>query len=104
MIRYAYNQQVEPPAPFVLVTLRNPVTGMERDKVPAQLDYAADRTLLPSDVVQALVLPAIGSLLIGGVGGTVAEMTVYAVSIGVHQLPPRPVEVVSHPNEPWILL
>jgi hypothetical protein len=104
MIRYAYNQQVEPPAPFVLVTLRNPVTGLERENIAAQLDYAADRTLLPSDVAQSLVLPAIGSVFIGGVGGTVAEMTVYAVAIAVHQLPPRPVEVVAHPNEPWILL
>jgi len=104
MIRYAYNQQLEPPAPFVLVTLRNPLTGMEKENIPAQLDYAADRTLLPSNVVQSLVLPAIGSSLIGGVGGTATEMTVYAVAIGVHQLSPRPVEVVSHPNEPWVLL
>ena len=104
MIRYAYNTQVQPPAPFLLVTLRNPVTGAETSDFPAQLDTAADRTLLPLPVVQALGLPAIGSVPIGGVGGTVEIMTVYAVLLGVHTLPVQLTEVVAHPDEPWVLL
>src|SRR5262245_48031327 len=104
MIRYTYNAQVHPPAPFVLVTLRNPVSGAELKDVPAQLDTAADRTLLPLALVQALTLPATGSMAVGGVGGTVTTMTMYASLLGVHTLPPCMVEVVAHPDEQWALL
>ena len=90
MIRYAYNSQLQPPAPFALVTLRHPLTGAEVRDVPAQVDTAADRTLLPLPIVQALGLPAIGSIPVGGVGGTVATMTLYPVLIGVHTLLPLP--------------
>jgi hypothetical protein len=101
---YSYNAQLSPPAPFILITLRNPVSGDEAKDVPAQPDTAADRTLLPLAVVQALALPAIGSIPIGGVGGTVSIMTVYAVLLGVHTLPQRLIEVVAHPDESWVLL
>jgi hypothetical protein len=104
MILYSYNAQLSPPAPFILITLRNPVSGDEAKDVPAQPDTAADRTLLPLAVVQALALPAIGSIPIGGVGGTVSIMTVYAVLLGVHTLPQRLIEVVAHPDESWVLL
>ncbi len=104
MIRYAYNQQLQPPAPFVLITLRNPLTGAETQDVPAQLDPAADRSLVPLKSIASLGLPAIGSIPIGGVGGTVAEMTLYPVEIAIHTLPLLAVEVVAHPEEPWVLL
>jgi hypothetical protein len=104
VIRYGYNSQVQPPAPFVLVTLRHPLTGAEVRDVPAQIDTAADRSLVPLPLVQALALPAIGSLPIGGVGGTIAVMTIYAGMIGIHALPPRLIEVVAHPDELWVLL
>ncbi|MBM4068355.1 MAG: hypothetical protein FJ271_05355 [Planctomycetes bacterium] len=103
VIRYNYNAQINPPAPFVLVTLKNVLTGAEAANLPAQLDCAADRTLL-SRVVEALGLPTIGSIQIGGVGGTIAEMLVYAVRLSLHDLPERDVEVVAHLDESWILL
>jgi hypothetical protein len=40
LIRYTYNTQVNPPAPFVLITLRNPAGGAEVRDVPAQIDTA----------------------------------------------------------------
>jgi len=49
--------------------LRNPITGTEQRDVPAQLDSAADRSVLPDALVQSLSLPQIESILIGGVGG-----------------------------------
>lgn len=104
MIRYAYNAQVHPPAPFVLVTLRHPLTGAELTDVPAQLDTAGDRTLLPLSMVHSLGLAAIGSVPIAGVGGIVATMPLHAVLLGVHSVPPRLLEVVAHPDELWVLL
>ena len=69
MIRVAYNQQKQPPAPFVLVTLANPFDGTAMPDVPAQLDTAADRTLVPLALMEALGLEPIDDILIGGVGG-----------------------------------
>ena len=66
MIRYRYNSQVQPPAPFVYVALRNPADGVELRDVPAQVDSAADRTVLPDAVVHALGLPQMGTMLSAG--------------------------------------
>ena len=67
MIHYNYST-------FVYVTLRNPISGSEQRDVPAQVDSAADRTLLPDSVVRSLSLPQIGSIPIGGVGGVIQTM------------------------------
>ncbi len=47
MIRYNYNHQIVPPAPFVHVTVRCVETGQQIGQAPAQVDIAADRTVLP---------------------------------------------------------
>jgi hypothetical protein len=104
VIRYNYLPQLQPPAPFVHVTLRNPVTGAEQRDVPAQLDTAADRTLLPDPVVQALALPQIGTIPIGGVGGITQTMPCYPVQMTIHNLPVQIVEVVASAGESWVLL
>jgi len=104
LIRYVYNTQRKPPAPFVLVTIRHPLSGAEVRDVPAQLDTGADRSLIPQAIVDALELNFSGSLTIGGVGGTVEEMKLYPASVGIHRLEPQLVEVLSHPDEPWVLL
>ena len=87
MIRYIYNTQKQPPPPFVLVTLKNPIDGAEGQDVPAQVDTAADRTLVPLPILDALGLTPIGSLMIGGVGGTMEEMAVYAISLTISTQP-----------------
>lgn len=105
MIRYRYQTLLHPPAPpFISVTLWNPVTGVDQRDVPAQLDTAADRTLLPQSLVQALNLPQIGTVPIGGVGGIIQSMPSYPVQLAVLDLSPRPVEVVATTGEAWILL
>lgn len=104
MIRYRYLTQVNPPAPFVHVTLQNPVTGSELRDVPAQLDTAADRTLLPEALVLALGLPQLSTIPIGGVGGDTRMMPTYAVQLAIHNLPVQRVEVVAHPKEKHVLL
>lgn len=104
MIRYAYNTQFSPSAPFVAIALRNPLTGEERLGVPAQIDTAADRTVLPGPLVEALGLDYSGAGLFAGFGGDVARLPLYPVLLGVHAFPPRLVEVVAHPDERWVLL
>ena len=46
-MRYNFNQQYQPPAPFVHLTVVNSKTGGRAADVPAQIDTGADRTVLP---------------------------------------------------------
>jgi hypothetical protein len=104
VIRYSYLSQRRPPAPFVAVTLRNPINGAEKQDVPAQIDSAADRTLVPDSLVRALSLPQIGTIAIGGVGGVTQTMPSYPVQLAIHNLPAQTVEVVANSGETWVLL
>lgn len=104
MIRYNYNAQHRPAAPFVILTIRHPHSGVEIGNLPAQIDTAADCTLLPSSIAKQLSLDKIGEVAIGGVGGTVDWMDVHEVLLGIQPLPLRLVEVVAHDGESWVLL
>lgn len=104
MARYRYAAEFNPPAPFVQVTLGNPTTGEQRQGIPAQVDTAADRTVVPKAIALSLHLNRIGETLIGGFGGTVTVVPLYGVLLGVHSFPPRLIEVLAHPEEPWVLL
>jgi hypothetical protein len=104
VIRYSYNTQVQPPAPFVLVTLRNPADAKELPNVPAQIDLGADQTVLPNAVVQALDLPQMGTMMVGGLGGVNYTLPTYAVHLRIHDFPFQPVKVIGAANEPWMLL
>src|SRR5947209_8180271 len=104
MIRYNYLPQLHPPAPFVYVTIRNPITRTEQRDVPAQLDSAADRTLVPNTLVQVLVLPQIGTISISGVGGIIQTMPSYLVHLAIHNQPVQSIEVVAIASESWVLL
>jgi hypothetical protein len=104
MIRYGYQRQLQPPAPFVKVLLRNPASGVELRDLPAQIDTAADRTVLPDATVKALGLPQVGIMSFAAFGGVTFSLPVYAVLLGLHDLPAQPVKVAAHANEPWLLL
>ena len=56
MIRYLYNSQKSPPAPFVYVELADPAGTKQLQQVPAQIDSGADRTVIPWDLVLQLGL------------------------------------------------
>src|SRR5436190_22952822 len=104
MIRYGFLAQLDPPAPFVNVVLRNPISGAELRDVPAQLDCAADRTVLPESVARSLNLPQVGAMKLGGFGGATYTLPVYAVLLGLHDLPIQPFKVAAHAEESWVLL
>ena len=69
MIRYLYNQQFTPPAPFVHVRLRYPPAGTELEMLPALLDSAADRTTIPGAVVGRLGMVQIAEATVSVFGG-----------------------------------
>ena len=104
MIRYRYVRHLHPPAPFVHVTVTCPGTGNRCEDVPAQVDPAADRSVLPDAVVKTLALVEDGKLLFQGFAGEVVELPVFLVEIGVHGLPPVAVRAAFGEREPHILL
>jgi hypothetical protein len=103
MIRYRYAQHLEPPAPFVNVSLIAPTTTSLAN-LPAQIDSAADRTVLPGRVVRTLGLVEDGRLLFQGFGGEAVELPVFLVDVQVHDRQTISVRAVLGENEPCILL
>lgn len=103
MIRYIYNTQKEPPAPFVRLTLRQPRTGAELS-VPAQIDTGADITILPQSVVESLDLDYQGVVEIKGVGGSLQTLIRYSVLASIHDSPQVGLNALAHSEEEWVLL
>ncbi len=56
MRNYGYVKECTPPAPFVYVTVGD-VDGKIQQHIPALVDSAADRTLLPVEIAERMGLP-----------------------------------------------
>ena len=106
MIRYRYtNIHPQFPAPLVHVSLRPPTGGgIELQDLPAQIDTAADRTVIPAKTIRQLPLIPLDRLTIGGLGGTFVDLPSYLVTLEVRMLRPLTLEVVAIEDEPWVLL
>jgi hypothetical protein len=104
MIRYAYTTFSGPPAPFVHVTVGDPNTGTVSVEVPAQIDSAADRTVIPGALIDALGLTQSGSLLVAGLGSVIQSCPTYIADVGIRSLPAVTVKVLRADGEPHVLL
>jgi hypothetical protein len=104
MISYRYVDDFNPPAPFVIITVRCPATGSQVPDLPAQVDSAADRTVLPGPLVTGLGLVEDGRLLFQGFEGEVVELPIFLVEVRVHNFPAVLVRAVLGAREPHILL
>jgi len=104
MIRYRYAQQLDPPAPFVYVSLRCGHTGTALTDLPAQIDAAADRTVIPTHIVESLGLVEDGRLRFQGFASEVVTLPVYLVEVGIHDFAAQAIRAVLGVSEPHILL
>lgn len=104
MPRYNYNRQIEPPAPFVHVSLSRPSGGVGLDDVPAQIDTAADMTVLPWSIVESLQLVQLDERPIGGFGGHVTLSPTFLIEVAIRGLRPIVVQALGHRDEPFLLL
>jgi hypothetical protein len=104
MIRYRYAQEMSPPAPFVNVTLRCPATRTQMVGLPAQIDIAADRTVLPERVVDELGLVEDGRALFQGFEGQVIELPVFLIEVQVRDFSLLLARAALGANERHILL
>jgi hypothetical protein len=104
MIRYSYNGQVTPPAPFVHVTVQPPGGATAVSELPALLDTAADITVIPAQVADDLHLVPLGEVPIGGFDGRVTWVSTFLIQLGLRQFLPRVIRVVASRDEPYVLL
>jgi hypothetical protein len=79
MIRFRYSHQVSPPAPFVHVTIRRHGHEASVQDFPAQLDTAADMTVIPWRIVDELELLQLDEIETLGFGGHVSSVTSFLV-------------------------
>jgi predicted aspartyl protease len=104
MIRYNYNRQINPPAPFVHVTIERPSSDRATIEIPAQIDSAADITVIPWRVVEELQLVQFGEQSVGGFGGYTLELPTFLIQIGLRGQPRLPVKVLASREETFALL
>ena len=104
MIRYSYNSQFDPPAPFIFVRLRTPDTGDESGELPALLDSAADRTIVPIKVIEAFGLKPTGQATFAGFDGQQSTLSLFDLEVEPRLLQPVGAIVGASSGEPWVLL
>ena len=103
MTLYKYNSQVQPPAPFVYVTLENAADGNKLEDVPAQVDSAADRSVIPLSLIKVLGVAQMGTLTVGGFAGMTIAVPTFVVGLGIREFPIHIVKVLGA-DEPWVLV
>jgi hypothetical protein len=103
-MRYNYNRQLTPPAPFVHVRAAAPASGKAVEQIAAQLDSAADRSVIPWSVVEALQLPQLDELPALGFGGHLVSVPTFLVQLTVRSCTPITVEAFASREEPYVLL
>ena len=103
-MRYNYNRQLTPPAPFVHVRVAVPGIGNAGEETAAQLDSAADRTVIPWAVVESLQLPQLDELPVLGFGGHLSSVPTFLVQLTVRSLEPITIEAFASREEPYVLL
>jgi hypothetical protein len=104
-VRYNYNRQVAPPAPFLYVTISSPHDlSVAVSDVPAQLDTGADFSVVPSSLVERLRLVQLDETPVAGYGGHVTVEPTYLIGIAVQPYAPVIVRVVASREEPFVLL
>lgn len=103
-IATGYQPFVTPPGPFAIVTVSNvPGTVTIPNRV-AQIDSAADRTVFPQSLIDALGAAASGAVSLLGFGGTPTTCLLYEVLLALPSLSAIRLEVIAHADEPWVLL
>jgi hypothetical protein len=103
-IRFRYLSIRQPPAPFVSVTITDENGSRSLSDRPAQLDNAADRTVIPGSFVEQLGLVSNRSIDVAGLGGNIETLSLYRVRIILPTFRAVSVDVVAHPAEEYILL
>ena len=96
---WPYNQQLEPPAPFLDVVIRNPHSPDQMHSVTAKVDTGADLSAIPQAVATALGLLPAQTIVAESFDGSRTRIDTYAVILEVAQARFRYIEVILIPDE-----
>lgn len=78
----SYDLTIDPPAPFLQVTLAGAIIPEEHEEtVPALLDTGSDITAVPAKLIDPLHLQAIGRLRLEDVEARTTYVSTYAVRL-----------------------
>jgi predicted aspartyl protease len=104
MVRYAYNRQVSPAAPFVHLIVRTPNGNPSGVEVPALIDTGADFSVIPGRLVDDLGLVPLDWAQAIGFGGQLLTLPTFLVELRIRQLNPFTIKVLASPDESYALL
>ena len=94
-VRYRYNQQQQPPAPFVYVTVHTPDGVRASEHYPALLDSGAAITVIPAEVVEQLALLKYSEVALADWMDVTVTASAYWVNLTLHEVPINGVKVVA---------
>ena len=104
MVRCKYNEEQEPAAPFVYVTIAGIDGTTGEARVPAQVDSGASRTVIPLAVATDLGIQRVRELAIAGLGANVLMLLTFLLRLRVHDFEGLDIEVIADRSEPFVLL
>lgn len=97
MVRYNYNQQMEPPAPFIYATVITPDPGAgaaPAERIPMQLDIGAALTVIRQRLAPALGLVKFSEVGVGGFRRDPEIEDSFLVRLQIHDWEVEAVEVI----------
>jgi hypothetical protein len=103
-VTFAYAENGTHPAPFVLVSVSRPGTPEQSEHLPAQVDTAADRTVIPTAIAERLQLERVGSRLFEGLDGARSELPLFRVELTIRLCKTVDIDSAGADNEPYILI
>ena len=96
---WPYNQQLEPPAPFLDVVIRHPHSPDQMHRVTAKVDTGADLSAIPQAVATELGLLPAQTIVAESFDGVRTRIETYAVIMEVAQARFRYIEVILIPDD-----
>jgi hypothetical protein len=96
---WAYDQSVQPPAPFLDVLVRHPRSPERFRRIPAKLDTGADISAIPNAVADEPELLAARVILAEAYDGSQVSVRSYFVVLEVAQAHFHHLEVILIPED-----
>src|SRR5947209_4715646 len=103
-ITFHYVQQESPPAPYVLVSVSRFDGQASLSDLPAKVDSAADRTVVPQQVATQLALDEIEQRQFAGLGSVVHTLSIFRTVLTIRGFASVIADTAGGPGEPYILL
>jgi hypothetical protein len=100
---WAYNREVEPPAPFVEIAIHHPTNLEQSIRIQAKIDTGADVSAIPTSLIPQLQLPVASNLLIEGYDGVSVRVLSYSVLLEIADHRFENWEVIAFPDD-YVLL